>query len=380
MSAAPRPLDRFAVLVMCGFCAGWGLNQVATKVALADIAPVTQSALRSGIGSIVLMLYAWRARPGVFRRDGQFWPGLVIGLLFAAEFIALFQSLQWTTASSAIVFVYTAPFFVGLGALALPGERLKPLQWIGMALAFLGVAIGIAHSSAGPPCSATLLALLAGALWGATTIVLKATRLRFLDPIKVLLYQTVTATFASTFYAMAIGELAGHVGLLPVLSLAYQSVFVVGFTYVIWFGLLTTYRAAELSAFTFATPILGVLAGWLLLGEPLSLAFLAAVALVAAGILIINWPARRPYGGRPRDRLGIGRQKTLGVDFQRDLGIGRAGGVRPPVGDRHAARQFAHRLDVDMDERATHEIRLDRDADRERVVHDERARPAALLH
>jgi drug/metabolite transporter (DMT)-like permease len=67
----------------------------------------------------------------------------------------------------------------------------------------------------------------------------------------------------------------------------------VGFTYVIWFWLLTTYRAAELSAFTFATPIIGVFAGWLLLGDQFTPSFLTSVALVAAGILTINWPARR---------------------------------------------------------------------------------------
>jgi drug/metabolite transporter (DMT)-like permease len=295
MAAAPRPLDRFATLVMCGLCASWGLNQVAAKIALVDIAPVTQSALRSGLGSIVLLGYAWRARPAIFRRDGAFWPGLVIGLLFAAEFIALFLSLQWTTASSAVLFLFTSPFFVGLGALvALPNERLRPLQWLGMALAFLGVAIGLAKSSAGATLFGDLLALLAGAFWGATTVVLKATRLRAIDPVKVLLYQTITGTLASALLALAIGEpWPVHVGLAPALSLAYQSIYIVAFTYVVWFWLLGTYRAAELSAFTFASPIVGVLAGWLILGDELTPTFLASVALVAAGILTINWPARR---------------------------------------------------------------------------------------
>ena len=75
-------------------------------------------------------------------------------------------------------------------------------------------------------------------------------------------------------------------------SLAYQSIWVVGVTYLVWFWLLRVYRAAELSAFTFVTPVLGVLAGWLVLGERVTLAFVAALALVATGIALVHWPAR----------------------------------------------------------------------------------------
>ena len=293
MSAAPRSFDRFAFFIMCGLCGSWGLNQVAAKLALVDIAPVTQSALRSAIGSIVLLIYACCKRPAVFRRDGTFWAGLLIGLLFAAEFIALFLSLKWTTASHAIVFVYTAPFFVGLGLVAFPHERLRPIQWIGMALAFVGVAIGLLKASPGATLYGDGLALLGGAFWGATTVVLKATKLRFIDPTKILLYQTITGAIVPALYALAIGEpWPTHIGALTALCLFYQSVYVVGFSYLIWFWLLTTYRADELSAFTFTSPIIGVFAGWLILGDQLTPNFLIAVALVAAGILTINWPKK----------------------------------------------------------------------------------------
>jgi drug/metabolite transporter (DMT)-like permease len=294
MKPAPRALDRFAVLTMMLLCASWGMNQVAAKLALADIAPVAQSAFRSGLGSIVLLIYAWRKKPEVFRADGTFLPGLVIGLLFAAEFIALFLSLRFTTASSAVVFVFTAPLFVGAGAVFfLPSERLRPIQWGGMGLAFLGVAVGLYRSSPGATLQGDLLALAAGGFWGATTVVLKATRLARVDPVKVLLYQTITATLASALYAFVIGEpFPTHLSAISALCLGYQSFYVVGFTYLVWFWLLKTYRAAELSAFTFTSPIVGVLAGWLILGDRLTLSFLVAVGLVAAGILTINWPTR----------------------------------------------------------------------------------------
>ena len=289
----PRPLDQLAVLLMAVLSFSWGFNQIAAKIAFADFGPVTQSALRSAIGSLVLIGYAWRAKPEVFRRDGTLLPGLAVGLLFAAEFIALFVAVQITTAASAIVFLYTAPFFVALGALLfLPAERPRPRQWLGMALAFCGVAAGLYRSVEGARLAGDLLALLAGALWGATTIVIKTTRLRAVDQTKVLLYQTVVSALITCVAAYVVGERwPSHIALAPALSIAYQSIWVVGITYLLWFWLLRVYRAAELSAFTFASPVVGVFAGWLVLGERLTASFIAALALVAVGIVLVNWPA-----------------------------------------------------------------------------------------
>jgi drug/metabolite transporter (DMT)-like permease len=71
-------------------------------------------------------------------------------------------------------------------------------------------------------------------------------------------------------------------------SLAYQTVWVVSVTFVIWFALVARYSASRLSAFTFLTPLYGVAAGNLVLNEPLTPAFAAAVVLVAAGLVLVN--------------------------------------------------------------------------------------------
>jgi drug/metabolite transporter (DMT)-like permease len=71
-------------------------------------------------------------------------------------------------------------------------------------------------------------------------------------------------------------------------SLVYQTVWVAGVTFLGWFWLVQTYSANRLSAFTFLTPLFGVMAGNLVLGEPLTPAFAIAVALVAAGLVLVN--------------------------------------------------------------------------------------------
>jgi drug/metabolite transporter (DMT)-like permease len=240
MTPQPRPLDAFAVTLMAVLCGSWGFNQVAAKFAFADFGPMTQAALRSGIGAVIVGAYAWRAKPEIWRADGTLIAGLCVGLLFAIEFILLFAAVKLTTAGSAIVFVFTAPFFVALGALAvLPGERLLPYQWIGMALAFLGVAAGFYRPADGSSLVGNLLALLAGAAWGATTVVVKATKLRSADATKVLLYQIAISALVTAPVAYAAGERwPAHVSPVAAASLAYQSVWVVGITYLTWFWLL----------------------------------------------------------------------------------------------------------------------------------------------
>ena len=71
-------------------------------------------------------------------------------------------------------------------------------------------------------------------------------------------------------------------------ALAYQIVWVVSVTFVVWFALIARYSANRLTAFTFLTPLFGVAAGHLVLGEPLTPAFAAAVALVAVGLVLVN--------------------------------------------------------------------------------------------
>src|SRR5438045_775275 len=142
---AQRPLSAAAVAIMLLLCLSWGFNQVSVKLALPDFPPLLQAAIRS-VGALVVVLIGVRIRGlDVFRRDGTLAAGIVLGVFFALEFVMINIGLTFTTATRAIIFLYTTPIFIALGATALLGERLAPMQWVGMALSFAGViaAIGI---------------------------------------------------------------------------------------------------------------------------------------------------------------------------------------------------------------------------------------------
>jgi len=298
-----RPLDAFAATLTFSLCVLWGFNQVVVKLALPDVGPIAQTGIRSAIGVACVATYALLTNRRVFVLDGTEAAGTLAGVLFTAEFIALFESLRFTTAARATVFIYAAPFFVALGAaFLLKDERLKPIQWAGLGLAFLGVASGLAGRTPGGSLIGDGLALLGAALWGATTIVIKATPLRRVDPLKVLLYQIGVATVVAPAVAYAVGEpVPAHLSATAVAALLWQGVLVVGVSYALWFWTLTNYAAAQLSAFTFITPLVGVFAGWLVFGETVTPGFALAIALVLAGLALVTWPRRAASPSARRD-------------------------------------------------------------------------------
>ncbi len=191
-TSAGRPLSPGAVALMLMLCLSWGFNQIAVKLALPDIPPMMQAMFRS-IGALpVLLIVGWLRKADFSLRDGTLGPGLIAGILFGIEFVLIYQGLRLTTASRAVVFLYTAPFFVALGSYQLLGERLRASQWAGLALSFAGVALAIGVPQANVDASVLLGDLLivgGGAMWGATTLIAKGTKLRLAAPEKALGYQ-----------------------------------------------------------------------------------------------------------------------------------------------------------------------------------------------
>lgn len=292
-----RPLDLTAVSLMLLFCASWSLQQVAAKLAMPEVPAMVQAAVRSSGGAIVVALWiAWRS-PQVFRPDGSLRLGLIAGLLFALEFFLLFLGLQWTTASHAVLFLYTSPFFVALGVhYFVPDERLRPVQWLGLVLSFVGVAmaLGVSGFASRAQLIGDLLTLAGGAVWGALTVVVRVTRLRSVSAPKLMLYQLAVSAVLLSLAAAVLGQAwPAQLSLLSWTSLAYQTFWIASVTFVGWMWLVARYRSAELASFGFLTPVLGVVAGWAVMGDPISPFFALAVVLVTAGILLVNRPARR---------------------------------------------------------------------------------------
>jgi drug/metabolite transporter (DMT)-like permease len=290
-----RPLDAVAIVIVIVMCLSWGFNQVAIKIALHEIPPFIQSAARSAIATVLVAAWAHARGLKLFERDGSLVAGLVAGALFGFEFLLIYPGLAWTTASRAVLFIYLAPFFVVIGSRwFLPGDHFHLSQWAGLTLSFLGIVIafGLPTPAADPrQMLGDLMMVGAAATWAATTIVIKASVLSKVSFEKTTLYQLVVSAPMLAIAALVAGErMAGMPSAVALGAFAYQTVWVVSITFVVWFALIVRYSASRLSAFTFLTPLFGVAAGHFVLGEPLTPAFLLAAALVAAGLVLVNRP------------------------------------------------------------------------------------------
>ena len=289
---ARKPLDSTAFGLMVLLTALWGVQQVVIKLTANDISLVMQAGIRSIIATVLVL--GWAASKGIslWRRDGTLWAGVFAGLLFGGEFIFIYAGLEHTAASRMVVFIYLTPVLTALGLhLLVRGERLVPGQWAGVLLSFAGVALAFweGFGASGNTWVGDVCGLIAAVLWAATTVLIRATSLARATATKTLFYQLGISALMLPLASLAMGE-RGVVALTPLAlaSLAFQGVIVAFATYLAWFWLLTRYLAARLSVFSFLSPMFGVLAGVMVLGEPLRPLFAVAAAFVVAGIVLVN--------------------------------------------------------------------------------------------
>ena len=294
ISSAGRALTPGAVALMLMLCLSWGFNQIAVKLVLPDVPPMLQALTRS-IGALpVLLIIGWFRGVRFFERDGTLWPGMIAGVIFGIEFVLIYRGLLLTSASRAAVFLYTAPFYVALGSYFFLGERPRASQWGGLGLSFAGVALAIGVPQANVDAKVLmgdLLIVAGGVLWATTTLIIKATALIKAPAEKGLGYQVAVSIPILALAAWISGETINHVpGPLSLALLAYQAFWVVGLTFLLWFALVKTYSASKLSAFTFITPLFGVVAAYFILHDTLTVAFGVAALLVIAGLYLVNKP------------------------------------------------------------------------------------------
>ncbi len=293
-----RGADAFSFQLMLVLCATWGLQQVAIKLAAADIAPIMQASVRSGIAALlVALLMCWKGGwEGL--RQGTVPAGLLSGVLFALEFLLIAVGLGYTTAGHIAVFLYTSPIFSALGLhLLLPGERLRRLQWMGIGLCFVGIAVAFGGGVSLAQIDSRMLlgdalGLLAGIAWGATTVVIRTSKLSEAPASLTLFYQLAAAFVLLLLLAMANGQVHRFkLTPLAVGSVLFQGVVVSFVSYLVWFWLLRRYLASNLAVFSFMTPLFGVTMGVVILHEPLSVNFVGGAVLVLLGITLVSGEA-----------------------------------------------------------------------------------------
>jgi drug/metabolite transporter (DMT)-like permease len=290
-------LDPKAVATLTIVSLLWGFNYIAIKYSNQGVSPIFAAALRSAIASICGLFYCFRHEEKLFHTDVMLFHGVMVGLLFGAEFACIYFGLLYTDAARSVLFVYLSPFVVAIGAhFFLKGDRLTIPKMVGLALAFTGIFVvfrGRPKTAKATMFLGDILQITAALLWGATTLYIKKFMAKRVEPIHTFLYQLffsipILLIVSIILEPRWIYKISPYI----IASLFYQSVVIAFITYLVWFKLIHKYSVSRLSAFTFFTPIFGVLFGILLLHEQFTVSLIIGLPMVSMGIFLVNWRKR----------------------------------------------------------------------------------------
>ncbi|MBD3764371.1 MAG: DMT family transporter [Rhodobacterales bacterium] len=288
-------IDAAGAIALTGFAALLGFNQVVIKVVNEGLQPVFFAGLRSVIATACVAAWVLWRRGGLGHQPGTAGAGVLVGLVFAAEFLCLFLALDLTTVVRTAIIFYSMPVWLALMAHAtLPGERITRTRALGLGLALAGTVWAILDQGSAP-WGGTLagdLCALGGAVgWAASAWMARGTALVRLRPETQLLWMVAVSGPILLAAAPAFGPLVRDLAAIHLLGLAFQGVIVVAAGFVFWLWLLSVYPASGVASFSFLTPVFGLAFGALILGEPVGPGIIGAAGLVALGIVLIN---RRP--------------------------------------------------------------------------------------
>jgi len=265
----------------------WGYNWVVMKIGLGYAQPFTFSALRTFLGALSLFLLLIVLRRSLRPQAVGF--TIVIGLLQTTGFTGLLMwALQSGGAGKTSVLTYTMPFWLLLLAWAFLGERLRGTQWLAAGLALAGLLLILSPWHLQGAFS-SVLALAAGISWAASALVVKTLqKRRHVDLLSLTTWQMLFGSLPLVLIAVLNGGGAPEWSAPFIWALAYNVVLGNALAWLLWLFALRKLSAGAAGLGTLATPVIGVAAAWLQLGERPTAGEAAGMALIIAALAIVT--------------------------------------------------------------------------------------------
>jgi drug/metabolite transporter (DMT)-like permease len=240
-----------------------------------------------------LMIWTYFARRKITIQRAHFWAGLVLGTCFGVEFLMLFMALDLTSVARSAILFYSMPIWLAIAThFLLPDERMTPTKALGLVVSMAGVMWALVDRGlAQGNLLGDLLALGAAFGWAGVALTVRVTRLAQTTAETQLFWQLAVSAPILLICAMFAGPLLRAPTMWHWVGLVSQSLVVACAMFLWWFYMMLKYKANAVASFSFLAPALSVMLGTFLLGEDTSPAIWAALALILAGIWLIN---RRP--------------------------------------------------------------------------------------
>ena len=275
----------------------WGLNWPVMKMGVTGFPPLTFRAICLWIGVPILWLAMRLMRVPFYvaRKDYRELLWLAVTNMFVWH-VLIILAISLLSSGRAAILGYTMPVFSALLGVAFFGAQMRPVQWLGVGAAAVGVSLLLFNeltNFAGQPLG-VLMALVAAAVWALGTQKLRRTTIAA---------STLTLSFWMTLMAAVVLTMMSvmferHLWVLPPAktwgAIVYNGVLIFGFTHAAWFTLARGLPPVASTLSTMMIPVLGVFLGALWLGEVLHWQDWAAVGLMAVAISTVLISSGRP--------------------------------------------------------------------------------------
>jgi drug/metabolite transporter (DMT)-like permease len=284
MNTTYRP----AVLAIAVLSCIWGYNWVVMKECLQYADAYDFAALRTGIGGLSLFaLLLWKRRP---LRPKAFWMTALLGFISTTACIGLVTlALSTGGVGKTAILVYIMPFWVLLLAWPILSEHLRGAQWIPVVMAFAGLAIILEPWNLQSTLISQFFAVLSGVAWALSAIMTKfMTRRQSFDLISLTAWQMLMGALPLALIALIVSDTPVRWTPYFTVGLLYSSVVSQGLALILWFYILSKLPAGVASMGTLATPVIGVIAASIELGERPSVTEAWGMLLILVALALLS--------------------------------------------------------------------------------------------
>ena len=271
----------------------WGYNWVAMKTGLADAGPFQFATLRFTLAALCMFPVILKFRTPLLPRREQ-WPAVaVLGLMLAGNFACTLTALRLGGTGKTAVLVYTMPFWVLVFAWLALHERFDRWQGIAVAIALTGLLVLVEPWTLSGGLLASVLALGAGMSWGASVVYVKNLQKKTsVSMLMITLWQTIIGSALLGLGWIWFEPQPIHWTVGFALALGYTAVLATGVAWMLFYYALRRMPAGMVALGTLATPVIGVLAAWLQLGERPAPLEAMGMALIGMALAMLAWSPR----------------------------------------------------------------------------------------
>jgi drug/metabolite transporter (DMT)-like permease len=291
--AGYRPMPPSSVIWVLTLVVLWAANAVLVKIVVRDIPPFWAAALRFSMALVIVGVYARMKRVDLKVSFPDLSRIAFLGVLSYLQIFLFNYGSQFTTGGRISLFIFSYPLMVPfLAHYIVKGEGLAARNVTGSLISFVGLFIVVSENFLNPTHQNTLkgdIMQIASCLTLALLIVCNKRLIARIHAIKILFWQIATSLI---LYYLS-GFCFEHLDLSRVrpdalLCLLFQGLVVGGFCFISWQVLLARYASFQLSVYFFLTPFFGIIIGWLVFNETVTLLLALGGLLVCSGIYIVN--------------------------------------------------------------------------------------------